>query len=349
MFEKDNVTQQEVDAVNEKVAKCKNNQQIVETLKTVKKAEIEVMPVASAEQYKVSDVRYVPYYEHDTTGGLEFEFYTSHMNAVKSPLLLTGPTGTAKTLSVAAYAAYIKALCLQVDCSEGTKRADLIGRFIILDGSVKFQLGTIPHAIEIANQTGQAIIDFEEVNGLQPHMQKVLNQFLDWRDHIYVPEITRTFQVAKDKKLMVFATMNPSTYGGTNELNKDFKRRFTQIKWPYPSSDQEFKIIEHDGVDEKYVKGIIQLGMELRASEAQGDIDNSPSPATNQKFCDVLREYEKNPRISACYKGKGALHYALLHTILNEFDIPLQKDLVQKRIGRIFGIKTLGEQKADDD
>ena len=162
MFEKDNVTQQEVDAVNEKVAKCENNQQIVETLKTVKKAEIEVMPVASAEQYKVSDVRYVPYYEHDTTGGLEFEFYTSHMNAVKSPLLLTGPTGTAKTLSVAAYAAHIKALCLQVDCSEGTKRADLIGRFIILDGSVKFQLGTIPHAIEIANQTGQAIIDFEE-------------------------------------------------------------------------------------------------------------------------------------------------------------------------------------------
>ena len=38
MFEKDNVTQQEVDAVNEKVAKCENNQQIVETLKTVKKA-----------------------------------------------------------------------------------------------------------------------------------------------------------------------------------------------------------------------------------------------------------------------------------------------------------------------
>jgi midasin (ATPase involved in ribosome maturation) len=349
MKDKEIQTQQDVDDLNKKIDGCKTNQQIVDTLKTVKLDKIPIMSVSAKDQYTEQKLRYIPYYEQDATGGLEFEFFTSHMNAVKSPLLLTGPTGTAKTLAVAWFAQENDAVCLQVDCSEGTKRADLLGRFIILDGSVQFQLGTIPMAIEIANQTGKAILDFEEVNGLQPHMQKVLNQFLDWRDHVYIPEIGRMFKVDSDKKLMVFSTMNPSTYGGTNELNKDFKRRYTVFKWPYPSSDQEFKILEHDGVDEKWVKGIIQLGMELRASEAQGDIDNSPSPATNQKFCDVLREYAKNTRISACFNGQGALHYALLHTILNDFDVPSQKDLVQKRVQRIFGIKTLGDQKADDD
>ena len=128
----------------------------------------------------------------------------------------SGPTGTAKTLSVAYYCQQEQMACLQVDCSEGTKRADLIGRFIILEGTVYFQLGTIPTGIEIANMKKKAAIDFEEVNGLLPGMQKVVNQFLDWRDHIYIPEIGRVYKVEDGSVLQIFATMNPSTYGGTH-------------------------------------------------------------------------------------------------------------------------------------
>ena len=323
--------------------------EVVDALKNKSRNEIPILPVNPENHIERTELRYIPYYEPDEKGGTEFEFFDSHFNAKKSPLLLIGPTGTGKTLSQAAYCQQRNIANLQADCSEGTKKADLIGRFVILEGTVWFQLGTLPAAIEIANQLKTAAIDFEEVNGLLPHMQKIVNQFLDYRDHVYIPEIGRLFKVNEGCKLMVFATMNPSTYGGTHELNKDFKNRFTEMKIPYPSSEQEFNILEHEGMDEKYVKSIVQLGMELRASEAAGDVDDSPSPRTNQKFCDSYREYVKNERISAMHKGKGALHYALKHNILNIFDVPAQQELVGKRIQRIFGVNMFSNQINDDD
>lgn len=335
--------------MTEQKLKTASKKQIVEALKTTPRQEIPVLPVNPDNHLLKEKLRYIPYYEPDKDGGTEFDFFECHFAAKKSPLLLTGPTGTGKTLAEAAYCAEKGIPCLQADCSEGTKKGDLIGRFVILDGTVCFQLGILPTAIEVANMLGRAALDFEEVNGLLPHMQKILNQFLDWRDHIYIPEIGRLFKVDEDKKLMLFATMNPSTYGGTHELNKDFKNRYTQINWTYPNTEQEFRILEHEGVPDKIVKGICQLGMELRAAEAAGDIDDSPSPRTNQMFCDSYREYLKNERICAMQKGNGALHYALKHNILNEFSMPNQKDLVAKRIQRIFGINIDSGYTSDDD
>jgi len=323
--------------------------EVVDVLKSKPRNEIPILPVNPENHIEKTKLRYIPYYEPDPLGGTEFDFFSCHFAAKKSPLLLVGPTGTGKTLGTAAYCQENNIALLQADCSEGTKKADLIGRFVILEGTVWFQLGTLPAAIEIANQLKVAAIDFEEINGLLPHMQKIVNQFLDFRDHVYIPEIGRLFKVNEGCKLMVFATMNPSTYGGTHELNKDFKNRFTEMKIAYPSSEQEFNILEHEGIDDKYVKSIVQLGMELRASEAAGDVDDSPSPRTNQQFCDSFREYAKNERISAMQKGKGALYYSLKHSILNIFDVPAQQELVAKRIQRIFGVNMFGNQKNDDD
>lgn len=323
--------------------------EVVEALKTTARNEIPILPVNPENHVEKVKLRYIPYYEPDPAGGTEFDFIACHFAAKKSPLLLIGPTGTGKTLMAAAFCQENNIALLQADCSEGTKKADLIGRFIILEGTVWFQLGTLPAAIEIANQLGKAAIDLEEVNGLLPHMQKIVNQFLDWRDHIYVPEIGRLFKVKPENKLMIFATMNPSTYGGTHELNKDFKNRFTPLKITYPTSAQELEIIEHEGVDVGTVKRLIQLGMELRAAEAQGDVDDSPSPRTNQMFCDDFREYSKSVRICALQKGKGALYYALKHNVMNLYDIPNQQELVAKRIQRIFGINMNIVLTEDDD
>ena len=145
---------------------------------------------------------------------------------------MIGPTGTGKTLAVAAYYSQTGDPLIQADCSEGTKKSDLIGRFVILDGTVWYQLGILPMGIVVANTTesGKAGIDLEEVNGLSPAMQKIVNQFLDRRGHVYIPELQRIYSLESGKSLMIYATMNPSTYGGTHELNKDFEDRFTPFK-----------------------------------------------------------------------------------------------------------------------
>ena len=317
--------------------------EVIAALKSTPRTEIPILPVNPDNHIEKEALRYIPYYEPDEKGGTEFEFFDSHFNAKKSPLLLIGPTGTGKTLSQAAYCQQRNIANLQADCSEGTKKADLIGRFVILEGTVWFQLGTLPAAIEIANQLKTAAIDFEEVNGLLPHMQKIVNQFLDYRDHVYIPEIGRLFKVNEGCKLMVFATMNPSTYGGTHELNKDFEDRFTPFKVPYPSSEQEFEILEHEGVPENIVRSLIQLGMELRASMASGDLDSSPSPRTNQMFCDAYRVYDGSAKLK-----DRALPLALTHVILNKFQSPKQAETVAGRMQRVFGVN-VNQHAMDDD
>ena len=148
---------------------------------------------------------------------------------------------------------------------------------------------------------------------------------------------------ASGKSLMIYATMNPSTYGGTHELNKDFEDRFTPFKVPYPSSEQEFEILEHEGVPENIVRSLIQLGMELRASMASGDLDSSPSPRTNQMFCDAYRVYESNEKLK-----DRALQLALTHVILNKFQSPKQAETVAGRMQRVFG-GNVNQHAMDDD
>lgn len=333
--------------------KAATKQQVVDTLKLVDRKEIPVLPIEPETFVVKDDIRYVPYYKPGDDGkGIEFDLFEAHANAItklglihKLPICMIGPTGTGKTLAVAAYHSQTGDPLLQADCSEGTKKSDLIGRFVILDGTVWYQLGILPTGIEVANTTksGKAGIDFEEVNGLSPAMQKIVNQFLDWRGHVYIPELQRIYSLESGKSLMIYATMNPSTYGGTHELNKDFEDRFTPFKVPYPSSEQEFEILEHDGVPENIVRSLIQLGMELRASMASGDLDSSPSPRTNQMFCDAYRVYDTSEKLK-----DRALPLALTHVILNKFQSPKQAETVAGRMQRVFGVNVNAHAMDDD-
>ena len=339
-------------ATNQKL-KAATKQEVANTLKSVDRKEIPVLPIDPKTFTVSKDLRYVPYYKPGVDGkGIEFDLFEAHSNAIsklglihKLPICMIGPTGVGKTLAIAAYHSMTGDPLLQADCSEGTKKSDLIGRFVILDGTVWYQLGILPTGIVVANTTesGKAGIDLEEVNGLRQEMQKIVNQFLDWRGHVYIPELQKIYTLEPGKSLMIYATMNPSTYGGTHELNKDFEDRYTPIKVPYPSSEQEFEILEHDGVPENIVRSLIQLGMELRASEAAGDLDRSPSPRTNQMFCDAYRVYDGSEKLK-----DRALPLALTHVILNKFQSPKQAETVAGRMQRVFGVNVNANTMDDD-
>lgn len=336
-----------------KKLKTATKQEVVNALKTVDRTEIPILPIDPETFIIKDDLRYVPYYKPGADGkGIEYELFSAHENATtelgvinKLPILMIGPTGVGKTLAIAAYHQQKGEPLLQADCSEGTKKADLIGRFVILDGTVWYQLGILPTGLQVANQTkeGRAGIDLEEVNGLSPAMQKIINQFLDWRGHVYIPEIQKVFSLDPKKSLMIYATMNPSTYGGTHELNKDFKDRFTPIKVPYPTPVQEFDILEHEGIEDRIVKSLCQMSLEFRTSEGAGDLDTSPSPRTNQMFCNAYRVYKNNKVLEP-----RALQLALQHIILNKFESPKQAETVATKMQRVFGVN-MNPNKMDDD
>jgi len=185
------------------------------------------------------------------------------------PLLLEGPKGQCKTLVFATWFAKQGIPFIQHDCSEQTKRYDLIGRFIPVDSQIVFQLGDLPRAIEMANKHGSAALCCEELTGLTPNMQKVLNQLFDYRRHVYVPELGRTFTLNPGAKLALLATCNPPTYGGTFELNEDLKSRLTIYKVKYPDLKEEQHIIrqlfrKYGDVVSEYIDPFVKLADETR-------------------------------------------------------------------------------------
>ena len=291
---------------------------------------IEVLPV-NPESFRIKhSIRYVPFHN-------EFDVLKSYYNAERGrdhPLLFVGPAGVGKTASIPAYNKEHDIGLMQFDCSEGTKRQDLMGRYIILDGEVKFSLGILPMSMVCANVQKEFTLVMEELNALLPAIQKSVNQFLDWRRHCFVPEIDRVYRVNPDSKLHVCATMNPSTYAGTHELTPDLEDRFTVIDVPYPTEDMEQDIIEHEGIDEQLFNGLLSVATETRAGYANNDLEVALSPRTLQKFCDVYRTYSANEEL----EGK-ALKLAAEHCLLSKYKVPSQKDSIRKRVYRTLGIQ----------
>lgn len=193
--------------------------------------------------------------------------------AFKSDVVLVGPKGIGKTLSIAAWAARNhsnKRFCpiVTVDCTEDVRRTSLLGSFYLGTQDSPFTLGPIPTAIEIANEVGRCILQFEELNALMPQMQKLLNPITDWRRKIELPEVQRVFRLERGAQLWVTGTMNTSVYGGVYGLNEDLKSRFRMPPLRYPTDGEERKIINTAlsyKADKTLVSDMIRLATETRA------------------------------------------------------------------------------------
>lgn len=190
--------------------------------------------------------------------------------AFKANLILVGPKGIGKSLSIAAFAHKEKVPVVTFDCSEDVRRSHLLGMYVLRGDQTPFVLGPLTTAFEIANEVGAAILILEEINALTPQMQKVLNSVLDFRQKIEVPECKRVFKLNPGAKLWITGTMNTSAYGGVYEMNEDLKSRVRLVPLDYPTPAEESKVIEEiiktSGfkLDKKLVQGILTLAHETR-------------------------------------------------------------------------------------
>jgi len=169
--------------------------------------------------------------------------------AYKENLLLKGPKGDGKSLSFVHFAGQTQTPLITINCSEETKDKNLVGNYILRPTGIgtmesPWVLGGMVTAIEVANEYGRAILAFEEINALTPQVQKQLNALLDFRKKVVVNQLGRSFSLRENAYLWVVATMNPSVYGGTYEINEDLRSRWVECEIDYPNRQQEKKIID---------------------------------------------------------------------------------------------------------
>jgi len=287
---------------------------------------IKILPVKAEDYLPKSVPEYVP-------RDYEEQLFKAHMES-GIPLLLVGPKGVGKTLSIAAFAAKHNIPIIQFDCSENTKRQDLVGRFLLVGDEVVYELGVMPVAITVANQYGKAILVFEELNALTPQMQKVLNQLLDWRRHVYIPEIGKIYRLENGCKLLIVGTMNPSYYGGVHELNEDLRSRFAEVYIDYPLEDEESRILEKiSDLDQDLRKLLITLAIETRNGYAAGDLSYALSTRDLAIFAQVYNSYR------SVLDDMNALKMALRNTVVNRYEDKNEKKTIAQRIYSIFGVE----------
>jgi MoxR-like ATPase len=163
--------------------------------------------------------------------------FTNHGN-----LLIKGPKGNGKSLSIRTFAYIHKIPLVVIECSENTKDLQLIGRYVMLGGDTNFVLAGLPKAIKTANEVGHCILLLEEFNALTPQSQKLLNGVLQERS-IEVDALGKTYRLESSARVWFTGTMNPSVYGGTYDLNEDLKSRMGEIELDYPPYEYEKQII----------------------------------------------------------------------------------------------------------
>lgn len=159
------------------------------------------------------------------------------------PLVLKGPKGSGKTLSIEQWAAKQGVPMVRQDCSEDIGLRDLIGTFGIQGEEVYYGLGSVTTAIDIANNEGGCVLVLEEVNTLPAKAQKILNSVCDYRQAIEVAKIGKVFKVKKGHKIWVVGTMNPN-YSGTYSLNEDFRSRWGFLNVGYMTYELEKDLLE---------------------------------------------------------------------------------------------------------
>lgn len=187
--------------------------------------------------------------------------------AFRANLILVGPKGIAKTLSVASWAAKHDHPIVTFDCSEDVRRGHLLGMFTLRGDESPFVLGPLTTGFEIANEHGRCIVCLEEINALAPSVQKMLNAVSDFRRKVEVPECKRIFRLEKGAELWLCGTMNSSVYGGTYELNEDLKSRYRMLPVGYPEKGEETRILKAvvgESVAKDLIKDVLTLAHETR-------------------------------------------------------------------------------------
>lgn len=144
---------------------------------------------------------------------------------------LSGDASTGKNLLLDTMSWVFATPLFQKPISGNVDKFDLLGSKTISSkidehgntlNEVEFEEDMILKAMKIG-----AFINLDEVNLGAPEILELLNPILDYRRSIDVPGHTR---VSAIDGFNAFATMNPSSYIGTRDLNEAFASRFITIQ-----------------------------------------------------------------------------------------------------------------------
>ncbi|BCO26882.1 denitrification regulatory protein NirQ [Rhodoferax lithotrophicus] len=197
----------------------------------------------------------IPFYAEQAGECMLFE----HAWQQQLPLLIKGPTGCGKTRFVEHMAARLKRPLVTVSCHDDLSAADLVGRFLIGNGSTHWSDGPLARAVRMG-----AICYLDEVVEARKDTTVVLHPLAD--DRRILPIERTGEELAAPPEFMLVISYNPGYQNLLKGLKPSTRQRFVSLSMNYPSSQVEVGIVQNEaGISEAQAKQLVQLAKALRA------------------------------------------------------------------------------------
>lgn len=250
------------------------------------------------------------------------------------PFLMEGEKGIGKTMAVTEVCAKTDTSMVSFSCSSGTTMGDILGREHLYNGNSVFQLGVLPIAIMAANnaKNKRGILYLDELNALDPEIQKMLNPVIDDRRCIYVNN--ERYALDDGVKFTIIATQNPSYYSGVNPLNEDLRSRFVGKVIEYPTSDQIAQVIDWTDIDEDNIQQpLLSLAVDTLSMKKESKIDYVISVRDIALFAKLYRSF-----LTMNLSPEECLINAIECGLLIKYADAEEREVVRSRAQDTFGV-----------
>ena len=208
----------------------------------------------------------VPFYAEQGSECALFE----HAWRQQLPLLIKGPTGCGKTRFVEHMAARLKRPLVTVSCHDDLSAADLVGRFLIGNGSTQWSDGPLARAVRLG-----AICYLDEVVEARKDTTVVLHPLAD--DRRILPIERTGEQLQAPPEFMLVISYNPGYQNLLKGLKPSTRQRFIALSMGYPIPEVELAIVQSEtGLPAAQAQQLVQLARALRSLTDQ-DLEETAS------------------------------------------------------------------------
>ena len=194
-------------------------------------------------------------------------FYLSQGNEVKLleaaffkkiPAMLTGPTGSGKTRLIQYLAWKLGRPLYTVACHDDLCAGDLVGRYIIKGGDVKWIDGPLLLAVK-----NGGIVYLDEIVEARKDVTVVIHPLTDHRRCLMVEKLGT--QLSAPDGFMLVTSYNPHYQSVSKELKPSTRQRFINIELGWPNEMIETRVIEvESGIAQLQASYLVKAANRIR-------------------------------------------------------------------------------------
>ena len=153
---------------------------------------------------------------------------------------------------------------ITVSCHDDLTTADLVGRYLLKDGSTQWVDGPLTKAVKEG-----AICYLDEVVEARKDTTVVLHPLSDYRRQLPIERLGITLDAGPGFCLVV--SYNPGYQSVLKDLKDSTRQRMVAIEFDYPTPEIEKNIIVREsGVNEDSADKLVKLGQAIRRLETSG-------------------------------------------------------------------------------